>query len=196
MNVIRPTRQRAGPAGGGRAFTLIELMIVMAIMAVVMTLSIPTFYRSLEKDTIRRATQRVLDLCAEARAQAIVSGQPCDLLIRPAERTLVPQLAREAGKSEEELMLEQAEKIVNDKVGAGGGAKGGESKNALPEDIAIMFIGVNFVPDLQTLEEISVRFYPNGTSDEFTLLIRSNRDEWRKFTADVTTGIVNWEVVR
>ena len=93
-------------------------------------------------------------------------------------------------------MLEQAEKIVNDKVGAGGGAKGGENKNALPDDIAIMFIGVNFVPDLQTLEEIAVRFYPNGTVDEFTLLIRSNRDEWRKFTADVTTGIVNWEVVR
>jgi prepilin-type N-terminal cleavage/methylation domain-containing protein len=188
--------KRSGSANCGQAFTLIELMIVIAIMAVVMSLSIPTFYRSLEKDTIRRATQNILDLCADARAQAIISGRPCDLMIRPAERTFVPQLAQEQNKTEEELLLEEAEKIIGDNTGAKEGAAEVENKNALPDDIVIMFIGVNFVPDLQTSEEVPVRFYPNGTGDEFTLLIRSDRNEWRKFTMEVATGIVNWEVVR
>ncbi len=178
------------------AFTLIELMIVIAIMAVVMSLSIPTFYRSLEKDTIRRATQSILDQCADARAQAIISGRPCDLLIRPLERTLEPQLAQDARKSEEELMLEQAEKAASAAQKTADGGPESASRNGLPDDITIMFLGVNFVADLQNSEAVPVRFYPNGTGDEFTMLIRSDRNEWRKFTMEVATGIVKWEVLR
>ena len=70
------------------------------------------------------------------------------------------------------------------------------SRSALPADIAIMFIGVNFVPDLQNLEAVPVRFYPNGTADEFTLLIRSDDNAVRKFTMDVATGVLKWELVR
>lgn len=191
LNVIRGAGNKARGA-----FTLIELMIVIAIMAVVMSLSIPTFYRSLEKDTIRRATQNILDQCAEARAQAIINGRPCDLVIRPLDRTLEPQLARDSRKSEEELLLEQAEKAAQAAQTAGDGSSGSAGKNSLPDDIAIMFLGVNFVPDLQNAEIVSVRFYPNGTGDEFTLLIRSDRNEWRKFTMEVATGVVKWEVLR
>lgn len=184
---------------GGRspAFTLIELMIVIAIMAVVMSLSIPTFYRSLEKDNIRQATQRILDLCVDARAQAIISGRPCDLVIRPLDRTLTPILAASAQPTGEGL---EAEAMLNSAGGLnlGGQEKdaGGENENQLPDDILIMFLGVNFVPDLQNAEMVSVRFYPNGTGDEFTMLIRSDRNEWRKFTMEVATGVVKWEVIR
>lgn len=186
-----PTRPGFQP--GGRAFTLIELMIVIAIMAVVMSLSIPTFYRSLEKDTIRKATRDILDLCADVRAQAIINGRPCDLVIRPGERMLLPQLAPAEGQSGEEMLLAELERRFSEASGEEGG---GKVPGMLPEDVAIMFIGVNFMPDLQNFEEVRVRFYPNGTSDEFTLLIRSDRNEWRKFTTDVATGVVHWEVVK
>lgn len=191
FNVTRVTglKDRGG-------FTLIELMIVIAIMAVVMTLSIPTFYRSLEKDTIRRATQDILDRCADARAQAIISGRPCDLVIRPQDRTLTAHLAPDTLKSEEELLLEQAEQAIVAAQGTGDGNAGAENQAGLPENISIMFLGVNFVPDLENAEAVPVRFYPNGTGDEFTMVIRSDRDEWRKFTMEVATGIVKWEVLR
>lgn len=184
-------------AGRFRAFTLIELMIVIAIMAVVMSLSIPTFYRSLEKDTIRQATQKILDLCVDARAQAIISGRPCDLVIRPLDRTLTPILAASAQPTgeglESEAMLNSAGGL---KLGGQEDEAGGKNGNQLPDDILIMFLGVNFVPDLQNAEMVAVRFYPNGTGDEFTMLIRSDRNEWRKFNMEVATGVVKWEVIR
>jgi prepilin-type N-terminal cleavage/methylation domain-containing protein len=178
------------------AFTLIELMIVIAIMAVVMSLSIPTFYRSLERDTIRQATQKVLDACSDARTQAILNGRPCDLLIRPQEGTLSPRLASDPDGAHNGGAGDATEP-ASPKPLAESSPKGNASGSAgLPPGIAIVFIGVNFVPDLQTAEEVPVRFYPNGTGDEFTMLIRSDQNEWRKFTMDVATGIINWEVVR
>jgi hypothetical protein len=35
-----------------------------------------------------------------------------------------------------------------------------------------------------------VRFYPNGTCDELTLILASDKGEWKKITTEVTTGIV------
>jgi type II secretory pathway pseudopilin PulG len=191
---VQTTRR---PASGGRAaFTLIAMMIVLAIMAVVMSISIPTFYRSVKKDAIRQATQQVLDACKEARTQAILNGRPCDLVIRPADRTLVPHLARDPVSTNEEQQTEQAAPADVNAAVSPDGQGDTTTAGTLPDGIAIMFIGVNFVADLQTAESVPVRFYPNGTADEFAMLLRSDANEWRKFTMDVTTGLVNWEVVR
>lgn len=192
----RKSSSRSTTAGRRPAFTLIELMIVIAIMAVVMSLSIPTFYRTLEKDTIRRATQKILDLSADARAQAIINGRPCDLVIRPLDRTLTPVLAA-ATPGPGEAPLPELGTPPPGGLNPGGEESGeGENENQLPADIAIMFLGVNFVADLQQAESVPVRFYPNGTGDEFTMLIRSDRNEWRKFAMEVATGVVKWEVLR
>ena len=201
MKTVAPNVQPAAANQRARAFTLIELMIVIAIMAVVMSLSIPTFYRSLEKDTLRRSTQKILDVFSDARTQAIVTGQACDLIIRPLERTFSSAVVQETEDElpEEERLLTQAEQAIQRKKERAAPAGGDTEKGAqadLPEGINIAFIGVNFVPDLQNAEQVSVRFYPNGTSDEFTMLIRSDQNEWRKFTMDVATGVLKWEVVR
>lgn len=199
MTGLEITATRARGNFDRRGFTLIEIMIVIAIMAVVMSISIPTFYRSMQRDAIRQATQQVLDACKEARTQAILSGRPCDLIIRPQDRTLVPQLAVGA---DPDTALTQAQPIGQSGGGAGAkatgtnGPDGKASQGMLPDGVVIMFVGVNFVPDLQTTEVVPVRFYPNGTADEFAMLIRSDQNEWRKFTMDVATGMVNWEVVK
>jgi hypothetical protein len=36
-----------------------------------------------------------------------------------------------------------------------------------------------------------VRFFPNGTSDEMTLVLRSEKNEWRKVSLEVTTGLAS-----
>jgi hypothetical protein len=41
-----------------------------------------------------------------------------------------------------------------------------------------------------------VRFFPNGTSDEMTLILRSDRNEYRKVWLEVTTGLVDWGEVQ
>jgi hypothetical protein len=52
----------------------------------------------------------------------------------------------------------------------------------ISDHIAIDFIGVNLVPDLQEIEEVHCMFYPNGTADEFVILLRSDQGEIRKVT--------------
>jgi hypothetical protein len=41
-----------------------------------------------------------------------------------------------------------------------------------------------------------VRFHPNSTSDEFTVVLRSDQEEWRKVSLEVTTALADMAVVR
>jgi hypothetical protein len=38
---------------------------------------------------------------------------------------------------------------------------------------------------------VRVRFFPNGTSDEMTLILRSSQNEQRGITLEVTTGLAS-----
>jgi regulation of enolase protein 1 (concanavalin A-like superfamily) len=54
---------------------------------------------------------------------------------------------------------------------------------------------VNFV-DLKSAPDVRVKFHPNGTSDEFTIVIRSSDEQWRKISLEVTTGLARMEAIR
>src|SRR2546421_171491 len=69
-----------------RAFTLIEIMVVVAIMGIVMTIAIPTVYQQLHPESMRKAVSDVMEACSHARARAILDGVQIDLVIRPADR--------------------------------------------------------------------------------------------------------------
>jgi general secretion pathway protein G len=49
MPWLRPIRGRRNVAGGEGGFTLVELMIVMAIIAILVTIAIPIYGRSVQK---------------------------------------------------------------------------------------------------------------------------------------------------
>src|ERR1043166_6167284 len=68
------------------AFTLIEIMVVVAIMGIVMTIAIPTVYQQLHPESMRKAVSDVMEACATARARAILDGAPMDLVIHPADK--------------------------------------------------------------------------------------------------------------
>ena len=38
-------------------------------------------------------------------------------------------------------------------------------------------------------DTVTVRFFPNGTSDEMTVVYRSAKNEWRRINLEVTTGM-------
>ena len=58
----------------------------------------------------------------------------------------------------------------------------------IPEDVTIEMLDINLLEYNQS-EYARVRFYPNGTCDELTLVLRSDQGEWRKITLEVTTGL-------
>jgi hypothetical protein len=52
-------------------------------------------------------------------------------------------------------------------------------------------IDVNFV-EHKELETARVRFHPNGTCDEFTLIVQDpEHDQWRKITLEVVTALAD-----
>ena len=65
----------------------------------------------------------------------------------------------------------------------------------MPEEIGIEELAINFQL-LKEAEAVAVRFQPNGTSDEFTVVLRSLHGELRKISLDPVTGKATYDVMR
>ena len=166
------------------AFTLLEIMIVVAIMGIVLTIGVPSFYRALSKNDLARAVNDTIEGCKTARDGAILQGIPYEFVVKEnGELNVVPMPGREQRTEE---------------------SPGGEKKDTysspyaafprqLGEDVMVQLVGVNFV-ELMNAPEARVRFFPNGTSDEFTIIYNWKGDQ-RTIQLDVVTGMPE-EVIR
>jgi prepilin-type N-terminal cleavage/methylation domain-containing protein len=143
------------------AFTLIEIMIVVAIIGLIAATGIPSLLQMLRKEGMRKAVSDVTELLGDARANAILKNQNEYVSFRPADNRLDSSI----GKSV-----------------------------TLPDGIAIEAIGINLMDFSQT-EESRVWFFPNGTSDELTLVLHSGTD-WRKITLEFSTAIADAEPLK
>ena len=180
---------------GREAFTLIEIMIVIAIMAMVVTAGVPLMMRAFKKNELGKAVLDITEGCKTARDRAILQGVPYEFVIKE-EGTLSVQLAREndVSRALEPRGVEQAQtagEAPKPKVAEWITA---DFPRKLGEHVAIELIDVNFIDHMGS-DEARVRFYPNGTSDEFTVVLGSVREGQRQITVDVVTGLAD-EVVR
>src|ERR1017187_9572575 len=69
-------------------FTLIEIMIVVAIMGIVMTMSVPIVYKVWRKAPMRTAVSSVVEVCSHARARAIMGGVVTEVVFHPKQNWL------------------------------------------------------------------------------------------------------------
>ena len=145
-----------------KAFTLIEVMVVVAIMGIILAAGIPSLYGFFHKEGLRKTVSDIMETCQSARSQAILSGSPVDLVFHPKEGTC--------------------------EASASGGGYGAWAHSAKFEDCSIEMLDVN-LQECKDFESAKVRFFPNGTSDEMTLVLRSNNNEWRKISLEITTAL-------
>ena len=160
------------------AFTLIEIMIVVSIMAVIMAMSIPFARDVLHKEALNKAIDDVREVCESARTLAIMRGSMTEVVFHGKD-----------GRFE----------VVG--AGAGetkntSGVKASGMSGQLADDLAFAALRINGV-DILKLSEADVarvRFYPNGTCDELRLvLLRSSTGESRGLFLEITTGLVTIE---
>lgn len=171
-----------------RGFTLIEIMIVVALMGIILATGIPPIYRLTKKEGIRRAVSDVTEVCSNARARAIFSGSPVDVVFHPLERRF--EISGGAPTTPDLPETLDGEPIVKTKTPM---VPGSGTSGVFPDDVIIEMLDVNLL-EYRESEFVRVRFYPNGTCDEMTLILRSNKsDEWRAVTLEVTTGLTSVE---
>lgn len=162
---------------------MVEMMIVVGLLGVIVAMGMPAMVQSWNKEGTRKAVSDIVEACSHARANAILSGSIVELVIN-----MTPDgtsMSVSTGTTP----------VTEDGAPPTPGFTGTAFTAQFPESVWIELLGVNFV-EYQDQEQARVRFFPNGTCDEFTILIRSEQNEWRKISLEVITAMADVEVIR
>jgi prepilin-type N-terminal cleavage/methylation domain-containing protein len=194
--------KKTGLPGGKssrRGFTLIELMIVVGIIGLIAGISIPAIYHAMHPESLQAGVNDVVDACAKARARAIWESKTVYLRIvpvtgeyqvtdAPADAAPVDLTAPPPAGTTAEAPATAAkpapETTENGEVKVSKGLSG-----QLSDHLRIDMLDVNF-RECKDDDEVRVRFYPNGTCDEFTIILHSlDTGESRRISLELVTAM-------
>ena len=158
-------------------------MIVVAIMAIVMTMSVPIVYKTWRKAPMRKAVSDVVEVCSHARARAIMQGVMTEVDIYPKENRLglggaasPPRSAGEPG----------AAPAINAPATSGSGLSAQLSDRIIIETLDINMSGVEY----NDAEVAKIHFYPNGISDEMRMILFDGQERFG-IELEITTGLAS-----
>jgi len=167
-------------------FTMIELMVVIGVMGIILAMGIPSILKIWRKEGMRKATSDIVEVCSNARAQAILRGAPVVVVFHPMDKRFEITGGSSAPQPDASGEMPAERPAVTPAAGRAG---------QFGDDIWIEMLDINLL-EYRESEWAKVRFFPNGTSDELTLILRSSRNEWKKITLEVTTGLASVDDVR
>jgi Tfp pilus assembly protein FimT len=165
-------------------------MMVVAIIGLMLSMGVPAILRTMHQEPLRKAVNDTINICSHARAQAILHGVTTTVVFHPQSR---------------EVALDSIAS-TNPAVGfLPPDAPAGETKTPAPgasalnttqfgDSITLDMLDVNLL-EYKNADEARVRFFPDGTSDEMTLIIHAD-DQYRKITLEVTTGLASAEAIQ
>jgi general secretion pathway protein H len=159
MKPRRPFGKKIGVNSGwrrSRGFTLIEIMMVVAIIGLTLTMGMPAFLRTMQREGMRKAEYDLVEACTAARRAAIMNNEITYLVLHPTDGTFeVP---------------------------------GAFEQKKFPEGISIAILGVNFI-QFENSDYARVAFLPNGTSDEFTIVLKAPNGSDVMISLDTITAL-------
>jgi prepilin-type N-terminal cleavage/methylation domain-containing protein len=173
-----------------RAFTLLELVVVVAVMGIILMMGIPAIKVALHHDPMTQAVVDFETACQGsmghpgARSLAIMTGREMELRIYPLEKRI--EVGEVNSRASSAPPADAPPKP----------ATGGTPFSAqISERVSFKMLDVNFI-DVRNEDVATVRFYPNGTSDEFNVILVSDAGEARRITLDIVTGLPQVEDLR
>jgi hypothetical protein len=137
---------------------------------------------------MRQAVSDVVEGLGQARAQAILRGVPMEFrLTGEGVLEVLPANDRSPGRPSGRL-----DAAFEEEPDPGPRTKIFFSR--LHQDIAVTLVELNFNPQMEA-EETRVRFYPNGTSDDFTVVLEFG-GEIHRIWLDPITALADLEKLR
>lgn len=169
------------PSRSIHAFTLLEIMVVVAIIGIIFLMGIPAIREAAHREALSQAIRDMAEACRHARERAILGSKPAELRIYPHSGRI-------------EIGDVSAAPAADDAPPASAAApKTGSGFSAVLSDhLTIQMLTVN-VSDFKDAEVARVHFYPNGTSDEFLMVLHSSdTGELRQITLEAVTALADW----
>lgn len=166
----RKARQRHGLSKVSRAFTLIEIMIVVGIIGMIAAMGVPSIAKALQKEGLRKAVSDVEDVYFSAREKAIVENKTVEVDIYPREGRFGVEGTVGGGNSGTVVNAHTGKTVVA----------------TLPSDVKFAMVDI-FRQDYSQSEPARIFFNPDGTSDEAVLVLIS-KGKAQKITLEYATG--------
>jgi len=174
---------RRPPAPVAAAFTLIEIMIVVCLMGIIMTMSVPIVYKVWHRQPMAQAIRDVTEVCSTARRLAILTGRETQVIFHPREGRL--EVAGGAASPPKNATPADMPPAA---APAASSASGMVAQ--LSGRVSIQALGINLL-DYTDAEIARIHFYPNGTCDEMLMILHSTENEQRGISTEVTTGLAS-----
>ena len=145
-----------------RGFTLVEMMVVVAIMGILLGMAVINFRAINQKEPLDQAVSDVEGLCRRARSEAIVKSRPMDLTLDSSSGLLWLATAPHAVNaldSETGLLAATVEEAV------------ALDQASLPPEVKLEIVVPEDSMDSETPGVVVIRFYPNGTAEPLEALM-------------------------
>ncbi|HVU07793.1 MAG TPA: prepilin-type N-terminal cleavage/methylation domain-containing protein [Verrucomicrobiae bacterium] len=173
-----------------RAFTLIEIMMVVAILGLIVAMGIPTMLTAHRHAPLVQAVNDVIDICSNARAKAILNSTTTLVIFHPQSRQVSISQVPAADDTNDSGSLTDG---TPDNAQTASSPQSVDSTQ-FDDRVSIDMLYINLMPYTDA-DEARVRFFPNGTSDEMTLVLHSG-DQYQKISLEVTTGLATVQPIR
>jgi prepilin-type N-terminal cleavage/methylation domain-containing protein len=179
------------------AFTLIEIMVVVAIMGLILTMGVPIVYKIWHQAPMSQAIRDLTDICKTARREAITQGRQVDLVFHPREgRAEVAAGITPKSSPAADLPPGAPLQLPPPPAPQGPSATAFSTPHSakLSDKILIEMLDINKLRHEFRDDDVArIRFFPNGTCDELTLILVSDRGERREISLEVTTAMPSVE---
>jgi len=173
-----------------KAFTLLEVMMVVAIIGLMMTMGVPAILRTMHQEPLRKAVNDVMNICSHARSQAILQGVTTVVVFHPRSGDVALTSITSTNSTDD---LSSPDALASESKTSAADASSLNSTQ-FANSVTLDMLDINLV-EYKDADEARVRFFPNGTSDEMTLIIDSG-GQYRKIALEVTTGLASVEVIQ
>jgi prepilin-type N-terminal cleavage/methylation domain-containing protein len=185
---MNPRRENHTPRGKEprslQAFTLLELVVVVAVMGIILMMGIPAIKSALQHDPMTQALVDFQTACQGslghqgARSLAILTGKEMELRIYPQEKRIEVGAVGSASSSAPPPADAESKPAP----------AGAPFSAQISEHVSFRMLDVNFI-DVRDADVATVRFYPNGTCDDFNVILVSDTGEARRITLDIVTAL-------